>query len=581
MGTLIWFLRPILRRSWVYFGWSSLFGVASGFIYVWLILILSQTLRSISTHDASTERRIAILLVLGIVSPLAFLASQSISAFYAQRTILDIRSTLVNSILALHIADAEIAGSASLLTILTNDVSAIGRCIAGLPTAATNVTIIILTLAFVLWNSPRGFVVAALIILVAAIAYHIFSKKALFHFQSARKLQERLYYHFRLLIDGVKELRLSVLMRERFYSECVNETAGRISKENFIAWAYYSLGNTVATSVVFLALVVLLYWSNSHYIDPAVLLTYVLFALFLVRPVEVVISSVPLFGDAMVSATNIQAVSSGVATTKSVSTSARQPARLETVSMELRSVCFSYPAGRDGYGFQMGPVDLKVMSGTIVFLTGGNGSGKSTLIKLLAGLYMPLSGEVLLNGVRLTAQSLPILHESVSLVSSDTLLHELPWSFDLNSETIARLQEMLSYLGLEQKVHTKEHTFQHSGLSYGQQKRLSLLTAYLQNRNVYCFDEWAANQELRFREWFYLSFLPELKRAGKLVFVASHDESYFDCSDVLVKLDMGRIISCSHRTAGDEKAFKGAMNQETTTSTGVPVENDLRTRSTP
>jgi putative ATP-binding cassette transporter len=78
-------------------------------------------------------------------------------------------------------------------------------------------------------------------------------------------------------------------------------------------------------------------------------------------------------------------------------------------------------------------------------------------------------------------------------------------------------------------------------LSQGQRKRLALLTAYLEDRPVYIFDEWAADQDPLFKEVFYLQLLPELKAQGKTVIVISHDDKYYQLADRIVKLDYGKV----------------------------------------
>jgi putative ATP-binding cassette transporter len=71
---------------------------------------------------------------------------------------------------------------------------------------------------------------------------------------------------------------------------------------------------------------------------------------------------------------------------------------------------------------------------------------------------------------------------------------------------------------------------------------LALLTAYLEDRSFYVFDEWAADQDPLFKEVFYLQLLPELKARGKTVLVISHDERYYYVADRFVKLDYGMIV---------------------------------------
>ncbi|MGB3138144.1 MAG: hypothetical protein WBG38_15900 [Nodosilinea sp.] len=79
-------------------------------------------------------------------------------------------------------------------------------------------------------------------------------------------------------------------------------------------------------------------------------------------------------------------------------------------------------------------------------------------------------------------------------------------------------------------------------LSQGQRKRLALLTAYLEDRPVYLFDEWASDQDPLFREVFYKQILLELKQRGKTVLVISHDDRYFYLADQLVKLEYGQRV---------------------------------------
>ena len=84
-------------------------------------------------------------------------------------------------------------------------------------------------------------------------------------------------------------------------------------------------------------------------------------------------------------------------------------------------------------------------------------------------------------------------------------------------------------------------------LSQGQRKRLALLTAYLEDRSIYLFDEWAAEQDPEFRAHFYEELLPQLKAKGKTLLVATHDDRYFDLADMVVKMELGRLVSAQRR----------------------------------
>ena len=96
---------------------------------------------------------------------------------------------------------------------------------------------------------------------------------------------------------------------------------------------------------------------------------------------------------------------------------------------------------------------------------------------------------------------------------------------------------------LEQKVSVQDGQLSTLALSQGQRKRLALLAAYLEDRSVYLFDEWAADQDPVFRDVFYTQLLAELKQRGKTVLVISHDDHYFHLADRVIKLDQGLIES--------------------------------------
>lgn len=95
-----------------------------------------------------------------------------------------------------------------------------------------------------------------------------------------------------------------------------------------------------------------------------------------------------------------------------------------------------------------------------------------------------------------------------------------------------------------------------TNVSRGQRKRLALLTAYLEDRPVYVFDEWAADQDPAFRKAFYLRLLPELRDRGKTVIAITHDDRYFGCADRIIKLEEGRVVEMVRQDALQEAAWE-------------------------
>ncbi|MEV0335327.1 ATP-binding cassette domain-containing protein [Nocardia sp. NPDC050717] len=198
------------------------------------------------------------------------------------------------------------------------------------------------------------------------------------------------------------------------------------------------------------------------------------------------------------------------------------------------------PSDAEDSGFRLGPIDLVFEPGQITFIVGGNGSGKSTLAKLITGLYVPRSGSLSLNGERIDHDNIEWYRQNSSAVFTDFHLFEDYLGFDRHGID-ADVQRYLEELQIAHKVTVRDGRLSTVDLSQGQRKRLALLTALLEDRQIYVFDEWAADQEPRFREVFYREILTDLKRRGKTVIVITHDDRYFDCADQLVKLDFGLV----------------------------------------
>ncbi|HEY9642170.1 MAG TPA: ATP-binding cassette domain-containing protein [Coleofasciculaceae cyanobacterium] len=200
------------------------------------------------------------------------------------------------------------------------------------------------------------------------------------------------------------------------------------------------------------------------------------------------------------------------------------------------------PQGGEEKGFLLGPISLSLQPGEITYIVGGNGSGKSTLAKLITGLYFPQSGSIHLNGTLITDDNREWYRQHFSAIFTDFHLFDSYLGFN-HTNLDREVESYLRQLQLDHKVQVKEGVLSTTRLSQGQRKRLALLTAYLEDRPIYLFDEWASDQEPLFRDLFYKQILVRLKERGKTVIVITHDDRYFHLADHIIKLDYGKIQS--------------------------------------
>jgi putative ATP-binding cassette transporter len=209
--------------------------------------------------------------------------------------------------------------------------------------------------------------------------------------------------------------------------------------------------------------------------------------------------------------------------------------------IRLQGLSFSYVDQDGNELFRVGPLDLDIRRGEILFVMGGNGSGKTTLLKLLTALYYPTAGRLLVDDRPIEGAALRPYHELFSAIFAD--FHLFPKLYGLSDVTETAVQQLLSRFQLGEKTAFVGDHFTNLQLSTGQRKRLALIVALLEDRPVYIFDEWAADQDPEFRRYFYEQLLPELAARGKTVIAVTHDDRYFHVAHRVVKMELGRIVS--------------------------------------
>jgi putative pyoverdin transport system ATP-binding/permease protein len=207
----------------------------------------------------------------------------------------------------------------------------------------------------------------------------------------------------------------------------------------------------------------------------------------------------------------------------------------------FKNVKFEY---RDKYkqaNFKLGPINLTIYKGEILFIIGGNGSGKSTFLKLLTTLYFPNSGVMKLDNLELRTNNTKSYRSLFSIIFSD--FHLFDKLYGLDKVQKSKIFELLQQFELENKTTYKEGRFTNLELSTGQKKRLALLITYLEDKPIYVFDEWAADQDPEFRKYFYTVMLKDLKQRGKTVIAVTHDDHYFNMADRIMRMDFGKFIN--------------------------------------
>lgn len=342
------------------------------------------------------------------------------------------------------------------------------------------------------------------------------------------------------LLSGFKQVKLHHDKNDAFFSETIQTSSQNALTLKVKSGSYFSFNYVVIQGILTGMLVTLLLILPIAIPSVAEAVIPVAILLLLV-PLDYFLNQIPAITHLNITATNLKEFEHQLS---KLAHSPQQPDEEKVnsngpfSSLELQDLSFHYTDEHGKRGFGIGPLSCKVSAGEILFIAGGNGSGKSTLMKLMTGLYPPFSGRILLNG---TPVSLDDHHYLFTPVFTDVHLFDRLYGLSHVSES--QVNELLKKMEISESTHYAQGTFSTLDLSTGQKKRLAMVVAMLEDRSVYVFDEWAADQEPEFRDFFYNCLLPEFKAQGKTVIAVTHDDRYFHVADHIIKMEMGEIIT--------------------------------------
>ncbi|MGH7248810.1 MAG: ABC transporter ATP-binding protein, partial [Pseudomonadota bacterium] len=220
---------------------------------------------------------------------------------------------------------------------------------------------------------------------------------------------------------------------------------------------------------------------------------------------------------------------------------------------EFRNVCFRYP---DAVRPVLTNVNFRVAPGEHLALVGENGQGKTTLVKLIARLYDPTAGVILLDGVDLRDYSVEDLHEGIGIVFQDFVHYDMTARLNIGVGRIAeaggddddalwraarksQADRLLVRFpgGLDQMLGRR---FEGGvDLSGGEWQKFALSRAYLRNAQVLILDEPTASLDA-VAEYDVFCRFADLAR-GKMAILISHRFSTVRMSDRIIVLEDGNI----------------------------------------
>lgn len=466
--------------------------------------------------------------------------AQSLLFRLSQEVIYVLRRRLVDAVLGAPLRVLEATGTPKLYSALSDDVMTIANALPGLPAVCTSVAFVVVAVVYLAVLSP---LVAAATLVTTAIGvsfYRMFGGGATRELTAARDHQDALFAHFRAITEGVKELKLNRARREAIAGRALDDTATAYRQRSVVGLTLFE-GAAGSGQVVFFVFVGVLLFAFPRLtgITGETLAASVLVLLFTVSSLQGALTWLPILGRASVALDKVEERLHALESERRERPAAPDVGFADWRRIEFRGVRHVYP-GPKGERFTLGPVDFEFRRGEVLFVVGGNGSGKTTLVKVLTSLYPPEGGGIWVDDAEVTDENRDAYRQLFSAVFSDFFLFETLAGLP-ERDRADRARRYLTRLQLDHRVSVVGDRFSTTALSQGQRKRLALVAAYLEDRSCYVFDEWAADQDPAFKDFFYTELLAELKARGKAVVVISHDDRYFHVADRLVRLDYGQL----------------------------------------
>jgi cyclic peptide transporter len=505
----------------------ALLALVSGIANVFVVFAVTAVLAG-GNLEAHADR----FLLAGVVYLVARKALEKRLIVLVSDVVYKTRATLLKQVLSQPFERFEEMERGSIYTVICEDTTTLGNTVGSFATLVTSVVTIMAAFVYLVVLHPPLALVMGVVVGLVSFGYARRCAGAKESLASARTSWNGFVGKVEEALDGFKELALHFPKRNEFRvaaeRQCeqarANAEVARLSLLDAFLFGELlllgALGMATFVSAQFAGL------------DLRQRAGFVIILLYLIGPVKTLLATAPLLVEAKLAWQRIKLV---VSTVSAPNVSSALPPRV-VQTLELSNLSFQYQ-NSERTGMRVGPIDVTIARGECLFLTGGNGSGKTTLAKVITGLYEPQTGEVRVDGKRLSRAE---LGEYFSAIFSPCFVFDQLYGVGATAD---RLDSAMDRLGLLGRVERKNGWIDNVRLSAGQRKRVALLEAFLQERPILLFDEVTADQDSEFRRLFYEEILGELKRAGKIVVVITHDDKYFHVADNILKLDLGREVS--------------------------------------
>ncbi|GJL83545.1 MAG: ABC transporter ATP-binding protein [marine bacterium B5-7] len=515
----------------------------AGLLQGGMIIVINGAASAMQNSDLNLRYLLMFLLLLGGYS-LASHYSTSRTIALTERVIFAAYLDVADKLRRMHLVDFEEMGKSRIYSTLHTSTDIVLEASKNLANVGAAFIMILVSGIYI---ASISIVAIAIIVVFYLFGYFVYRT----NLQKVSELINKASLHdhqfkdrFKYFLEGFKELKVARNKSATLYNDYIRPEARQAEKASIRAEKKLSANMVFIQSYYYLIVTSMIFllpqvgdMSNADILKVAAVL------LFTYGSMTRIVQSIPLILKAERALDKLHSLDQELDIARESNTGivvdySKLPA--SDLSIQLDNVSFTYQHSDHVDDFTLGPVSLDLKPGELVFIVGSNGAGKTTLLKLLTGLYRPDSGMLYLGGRGMEEQDYPNYRDLFSVVFPDYYLFDRLYGQRKVDEE--KLSVLLDIMGLRDRVAWDGERFQNLNLSAGQCKRLALACAHMDDSPFLVLDEVAADLDPEFRQFYYQTYLPNLRKSGKTVIAISHDQQYFGVADRTVKLDSGRIV---------------------------------------
>lgn len=521
----------------------GLFSLGAGAANGGVMIIISEVIAANFLYPGQYVGAFFFLVILG--QAMRYVSNVTITTLVETITV-RMRLIILDALRACPLEQFEQISPSRIHNVLTSDCQAISRFIPDMIELLTAGVTLLFCMGYLAWLSPMIFFLALVVMAMAVGLYFLRQHSAKTDLEASRSQLERTYQLILDFMDGFKELKLNPVKSADLFDNHIEPGFHRTRDLLIKAARIIQLNSSLGLGMFFSLMGFVLFYLPRHFPgNEAVISKIIIVLLYMVPPGGQFLYSALQFARLDVAVKNLEGLKTRALAIKDrvLPLETGRPGTLfhNFNRIRLQEISFSYPDKDHHPGFCVGPLSMDIERGSTVFITGGNGSGKTTLSKLITGLYFPEKGTFQVDRTDVGPENLNAYRSLFSSVFSDFYLFEA--LYGIHDPDKALMKKWLDRFSLSSKLSITGNRFSTSRLSAGQRRRLALFCAVMDDKPILICDEMTADQEPGFREYFYKTFIPEMKKEGKTLIVITHDDRYFHLADQMIKLEYGSFIT--------------------------------------